>query len=120
MHVDALTQLLRLDHPGASAWRDNGRVCVAFGAGGRVYRYGDTVRGVAERLGLLRPVDHGAIYPGAIAELRATGETTTYLECADTIRYHASELSISYEPAGHDEYDRPLARYIVGAKSKWI
>jgi len=54
MRLEALQELFLAKHPtGALSRARQGEFFVQFRAGGRIYRYRDTVSGLAERLGLV-------------------------------------------------------------------
>jgi len=116
MQFSVFQEQLAKVRPGASAHLDaDGRVCVAFEPGGKVYTYRGSVYEVAERLGLIPDIDIPIEAQRIIEAFRSGAERVYgYLVAADTVRWYWQHSDTCIEhcgAAGTDGFDRDLTVY---------
>jgi len=114
MRLGALQKLFLARYPtGALSRARAGEFFVQFRSGGRIYRYRDTVSGLAERLGLVPPRDLAQVASEVVAKLAGGASEVIALAGASEIASWTRDGWIMEVPDGRDSYGRLVARYYI-------
>lgn len=121
MLISTFNQYLQKKHPQASAYipdkigkRQPNQVNIIYSPDGKIYEYKGSILSVAERLNLIPEINYETESKIIASQLKS-GSTIGHNGCQDTVRYLLQKW-VEVEPAGLDEFDRPLMLFKISTE----